>query len=64
MLSWLYTQKSDALEQAQARARERAREREDAQPGGHAAPTREGLVVEEVSAEEFLRLYQQANPTA
>lgn len=64
MLSWLHPQKSDALEHAQARARERARESEKDQVGSHAVPNRDGLVVEEVSPEEFMRLYQQGNKAA
>lgn len=57
MLNWLNPHKSDALENAKARARERAREglgeSADPVPGG------EGMVVEELSAEEFLRLFPQ-----
>lgn len=55
MLGWLHSRKSETLEKARARARERARatgatEDSDTPPGS------EGLVVEELSADEFLRL--------
>jgi hypothetical protein len=64
MLNWLHPQKSNALEQAQARARERARQSEQEQVGGHGAPSQDGLVVEEISAEEFMRLFPQGDKVA
>lgn len=59
MLSWLQPQKSDALANARARARERAEQEAREQAGAYSAPCRDGLVVEEISAEEFMRLFQQ-----
>ncbi len=56
MLSWLYQHKSETLEHAQARARERA---ETVEPAAfYAPPSKDGLEVEELSAEEFMRLFQ------
>jgi len=56
MLNWRNHQKSEAVEQAEARARERARLAREEQDG---MPNRDGLVVEEISPEEFMRLFQQ-----
>jgi len=58
MLNWLHPQQSDALENARARARERASQVESERASAGAAPSREGLVVEEISAEEFMRLFR------
>lgn len=55
MLNWRHSQKSDALEQARARARQR----EEEQGAGHCRPSGDGMVVEEISPEEFMRLFQQ-----
>jgi hypothetical protein len=57
MLSWLHQNKSETLEHAQARARERAEKRAEF-AGSYAAPSKDGLEVEELSAEEFMRLFQ------
>lgn len=57
MLNWLQPQKSDALANAQARARERAEQQVREQASADAIPSRDGVVVEEISAEEFMRLF-------
>jgi hypothetical protein len=58
MLSWLHQTKSETLEHAQARARERAETVAREPVGGYAPPSKDGLEVEELSAEEFMRLFQ------
>jgi hypothetical protein len=57
MLSWLHhNAKSETLEHAEARSRERAEaSRESA--ASYAMPSKDGMVVEELSAEEFTRLF-------
>jgi hypothetical protein len=64
MLSWLNPPKSAALANAQARARERAEQEVREQASAYSAPSQDGLVVEEVSAEEFMRLFQQRDRAA
>lgn len=58
MLSWLHHTKSETLEHAQARARERADKVAQEPVGSYALPSKDGLEVEELSAEEFMRLFQ------
>ena len=55
MFDWLRSHKSKAVENARARARERMRE----QVPAAALPSSEGLVVEEISPEVFLRLIEE-----
>jgi hypothetical protein len=55
MLNWLQRPKSEVLEQAQARSRERARQPAGEAPESFALPSDEGLIVEEISPEEFMR---------
>ena len=62
MLSWLQTTtESESLEHARARARERA---EQAAEASYAPPSKDGLEVEEISAEEFLHLFQNSQDKA
>jgi hypothetical protein len=55
MFHWLRPHKSQTVENARARARERARE----QAPASAPPPSEGLLVEEISPEVFLRLLKE-----
>lgn len=61
MLSWFNPHKSQTLENARLRARARLEEQKQlpAEP-----PAREGIVVEELSPEEFLRLLRRNDPSA
>ena len=62
MMSWLNQNKSDALQHAEERDRERA---EQAEPSAsYSLPTGDGLEVEELSAEEFMRFFQQQDKAA
>lgn len=61
MLSWFNPHKSQTLENARLRARARLEKQE---PLPAELPSREGIVVEELSAEEFLRLFRQNDPSA
>ena len=63
MLSWLQSAQSESLEHARERARERA---EQAQEAGfnNTPPSKDGLEVEEISAEEFMHLFQQQDKAA
>lgn len=57
MLSWLHNTKSETLENAEERARERAEQGRESS-NVYAPPSKDGLEVEELSAEEFMRLFQ------
>lgn len=64
MLNWLNNTKSETLEHAQARARERADKVAQESVASYALPSKDGLEVEELSAEEFMRLFQQGQDKA
>ena len=58
MLSWLQSNtQSESLEHARARARDRAEQATEAS-AAYTPPSKDGLEVEELSAEEFMRLFQ------
>ena len=57
MLSWLNQNKSETLENAQARARERADQMTRESSATYAPPSKDGVEVEELSADEFMRLF-------